>query len=125
VYIEHTGTDSFQAQGLEQCWSNPKADDLKNYVGLWKSWNSKESEVFMFMKNEGSQVESLTVSVKEAATMLGVCPRTVTNLTRRGELPVIRIAGCVRYSREVLIDFVRQGSRREQAVGVLEGVVPS
>ena len=60
-----------------------------------------------------SAVNSLTVSTEEAADLLGVCPRTVRNLTRRGELPVIKIAGCVRYSRECLIDFVRQGSTIE------------
>jgi excisionase family DNA binding protein len=62
----------------------------------------------MFMKqSDVSAVESLVVDVKEAAKMLGVCPKTVSNLTKRGELPVIRIAGCVRYSREDLLAFIR------------------
>jgi len=60
-----------------------------------------------------SSANSLTVSTEEAAEMLGVCARTVRNLTRRGVLPVIKIGGCVRYSRECLIDFVRQGSTTE------------
>ena len=62
-------------------------------------------------------VESLTVNVKEAAKMLGVCPKTVSNLTKRGVLPVIRIAGRVLYSREALIDFVRRGSKYESSNG--------
>ena len=64
-------------------------------------------------KDEVVTVEALTVDVRMAAKMLGVCERTVRNLTKRGELPVIRIAGCVRYSREALIEFVRQRSKRE------------
>ena len=65
----------------------------------------------MFVNDDVSAVESLVVGVNEAAKMLGVCSKTVSNLTKRGELPVIRIAGCVRYSREDLIEFVR--SKRE------------
>ena len=72
------------------------------------------------MKNKVSIIQkrvspenSLTVSTSEAADLLGVCARTVTNLTRKGELPVVKIAGCVRYSREALIDFVQQRSRWE------------
>ena len=72
----------------------------------------------MFLKEEAvSPVESLVVDIKGAATMLGVCERTIRNLTRRGELPAIRLGSSVRYSREALIDFVRQGSRRETTRG--------
>ena len=72
----------------------------------------------IFTNNDDvSLVESLTVDVKTAAKMLGVCPKTVSNLTKRGMLPVIRIAGRVLYSREALIDFVRQGSKRETSSG--------
>jgi excisionase family DNA binding protein len=67
----------------------------------------------LFLNDDVASVESLTVNVRTAAKMLNVCERTIQNLTKRGELPVVKIAGCVRYSREVLIDFVRQGSRRE------------
>jgi len=66
----------------------------------------------MFRENDLS-VEPLTVSVKEAAVMLGVCERTVRTLTKSGELPVIRIASRVLYSREDLIDFVRQRSNQK------------
>ena len=66
----------------------------------------------MFRENDLS-VEPLTVSVKEAARMLGVCERTIRTLTKSGELPVIRIASRVLYSREDLIDFVRQRSNQK------------
>jgi excisionase family DNA binding protein len=69
----------------------------------------------LFMNDDVAEVESLVVDVRTAAKMLGVCERTVRNLTKRGELPVIRIAGCVRYSVEDLKEFVRQQSRRETA----------
>ena len=71
-----------------------------------------KSEVLVGKENVVA-VEALLVDVRMAAKMLGVCERTVRNLTKRGELPVIRIAGCVRYSREALIEFVQQQSRRE------------
>jgi excisionase family DNA binding protein len=67
----------------------------------------------LFLNDDVSEVESLTVNAKTAAKMLGVCERTIRNLTKRGELPVIRMVGCVRYSVEALKDFVRQGSRLE------------
>jgi len=66
----------------------------------------------MFRENVLS-VEPLTVNVKEAAKMLGVCERTVRMLTKNGVLPVIRIASRVLYSREGLIEFVRQRSKQE------------
>ena len=65
------------------------------------------------MLKQDVSVESLVVSVEIAAKMLGVCERTVRNLTKRGELPVVRIAGRVMYSKEDLTEFVRQRSRRE------------
>jgi len=69
---------------------------------------------FMIRENVVS-VETLTVSVKEAAKMLGVCERTVRTLTKSGVLPVIRLASRVLYSREDLIEFVRQGSKQESS----------
>jgi len=65
------------------------------------------------IKENVLSVEPLTVNVKEAARMLGVCERTIRNLTKLGELPVIRIASRVLYSREDLSEFVRQRSKQE------------
>lgn len=74
----------------------------------------------MFRKNDDvTQVESLTVNVQTAAKMLGVCPKTVSNLTRRGELPVVRIAGCVRYCREDLKEFVNSKRETSSRVGII------
>jgi excisionase family DNA binding protein len=67
----------------------------------------------LFLNDDVSSVEPLTVDVRTAAKMLNVCERTIRNLTKNGVLPVIRIAGRVLYSREALIEFVRQGSRLE------------
>ena len=78
------------------------------------------NESFLKMKNKVSIIKkrvspehSLTVSTSEAADLLGVCARTVTNLTKRGELPVVKIAGCVRYCRKTLAEFVQQKTVRE------------
>jgi len=66
------------------------------------------------MKDKELSIEPLTVDVKMAAKMLSICERTLRSITKRGELPVIRIGNRVLYSREDLIKFVRQRSRREQ-----------
>lgn len=64
------------------------------------------------MKTESfNPAESLCVDIRTAARLLGVCEKTVRNLTKRGELPVVRIMGRVLYRREDLEDFVRRLSR--------------
>ena len=64
------------------------------------------------MKQVQEEAESLLVDVKTAAKMLNVSERTLRTLTKRGELPVVKIMGRVLYSREELVEFVRQRSQR-------------
>ena len=63
------------------------------------------------MKND-VVIEPLTVNVKVAAKMLGVCEKTIRTLTKNGELPVVRILGRVLYRPEDLTEFVRQRTQR-------------
>ena len=63
------------------------------------------------MKND-IVIEPLTVNVKTAAKMLGVCEKTIRNLTKSGELPVVRILGRVLYRPEDLTEFVRQRTQK-------------
>ena len=58
------------------------------------------------------EIESLLVDVKTTAKLLNVSERTLRTLTKRGELPVVKLMGRVLYSREELIEFVRQRSKR-------------
>lgn len=51
--------------------------------------------------------ETLTLSVAEAAEQLGVCIKTVYNLTHRADFPVIRIGRRTRISREGLREWVK------------------
>lgn len=80
----------------------------------------------MMKKSRDLLVESLLVDVTTAATLLNVCEKTIRNLTKRGELPVVRIAGRVLYSREDLTNFIRLktkggvGSENESAALGLE-----
>lgn len=69
-------------------------------------------------------MEPLTVDIRTAAKLLNVCERTIRNLTKRGELPVVKILGRVLYSREDLVAFVRQKSSRESDDGNEEANVP-
>ena len=68
-------------------------------------------------RDDVSSVEPLAVDGKKAAVMIGVSERTVRNLVRSGELPVVRIAKRVLYSIEDLTEFIRQRSRREPSSG--------
>jgi len=57
------------------------------------------------MNNEPNQLYNQA----EAAKILGVCPKTVYNLTKEGVLPVVRLAKrIVRYSRRDLEVFIQE-----------------
>ena len=75
------------------------------------------------MKKNDNMIEPLTVDVKTAARMLGVCEKTVRTLTKKGELPVVRILGRVLYRPEDLTEFVEQ--RTQRAFGSVDNGAPS
>lgn len=49
------------------------------------------------------------VTPKEAAKLLGVCPRTVTRMCERGELKAIRVRSLWRINRAALVEYARGG----------------
>jgi hypothetical protein len=52
--------------------------------------------------------ESLLISTRQAAKMLGLCERTVSALSQpHGPIPVVRIGRCVRYSPDDLKTFIQ------------------
>ena len=51
----------------------------------------------------------LLVTPKEAAKLLGVCPRTVTRMCERGELKAIRVRSLWRINRAALVEYARGG----------------
>ncbi len=53
--------------------------------------------------------EPLLVTPKEAAKLLGVCPRTVTRMCERGELKAIRVRSLWRINRAALVEYARGG----------------
>lgn len=55
--------------------------------------------------------ESLTMSVQEAAQQLGICVKSLYNLTHRQDFPTVKIGRRTRISREGLREWVR---RQEQ-----------
>ena len=63
------------------------------------------------------QIEPLVVDIKMASKMLNVSERTVRTLTRKGELPVVKIMTRVLYSCDDLKEFVRQRSQKEPQGG--------
>jgi excisionase family DNA binding protein len=62
-------------------------------------------------KTNGEAPARLLVSTHEAARMLGVCTRTVWELTRAGELPCVRIGVRVLYSPDTLRRWVAARER--------------
>lgn len=50
------------------------------------------------------------LSVLEAAEILSVCERTVHNLTKRGQLPSVRVGRALRYDPAQLQKFIEQQS---------------
>ncbi len=54
-----------------------------------------------------SAVESLTMSVEEAAQQLGICTKIAYQLTHRADFPTIKIGRRTRVSREGLREWVR------------------
>ena len=58
--------------------------------------------------------EKLLLTLREAADMLSVCERTLWGMTKKGEVPVIRLGRAVRYAVDDLRAFVDR--QREQAV---------
>ncbi|MHC4519043.1 MAG: helix-turn-helix domain-containing protein [Planctomycetota bacterium] len=57
--------------------------------------------------------EPLLLSPRQAAQALGVCEKTVYNLTRSGELPVVRLGRAVRYSLGDLREWIRCASKKK------------
>ena len=52
----------------------------------------------------------LLLSVREAATAMGICEKTLWTLTQKGEIPVVRIGSAVRYSVDGLREWIQKKS---------------
>ena len=58
-------------------------------------------------------MDTLLMTLNQAAEQLAIGRTTVYQLIGRGELPTVRLGrGCVRISREALIEYVARSSRR-------------
>ncbi len=53
----------------------------------------------------------LLLTVKQAAHQLSVCPRTVTRMLEKGELPKVKVRGAVRIPAKALAQWVEQSTR--------------
>ena len=63
-----------------------------------------------------SAVESLTMSVEEAARQLGICTKIAYQLTHRADFPTIKIGRRTRVSREGLREWVRRQEQNRMEV---------
>lgn len=64
--------------------------------------------------SRASNTSKLLLTPREAAEALSVCEKTLFNLTRRGELPAVKIGRAVRYAVDDLQAFIarqRGGAR--------------
>lgn len=55
------------------------------------------------------------LTVRAAATLLDVSPRTVYALVERGELPAIRVGGQIRFVPSTLEEWLRSGGGQTAA----------
>ena len=60
-------------------------------------------------------MERIAVSVTEAAEMLGMCPKTVYQLTRRADFPAFKAGNRTVISVEALREWVRRQATGEGA----------
>ena len=65
-----------------------------------------------------SAVETLTMSVEEAAQELGICTKLVYQLTHRADFPTIKFGRRTRVSREGLREWVRKQEQNRTEVTV-------
>lgn len=63
-----------------------------------------------------SAIESLTMSVEEAAQQLGICTKIAYQLTHRADFPTIKIGRRTRVSREGLREWVRKQEQNRMEV---------
>lgn len=63
-----------------------------------------------------SALESLTMSVEEAAQQLGICTKIAYQLTHRADFPTIKIGRRTRVSREGLREWVRNQEQNRMEV---------
>jgi len=62
------------------------------------------------MVNMPETVPCLLLTPRQAARSLNVCERTLYGLTRRGQIPAIRIGRAVRYSVDDLKAWIKKSS---------------
>lgn len=53
-------------------------------------------------------IEPLLLSPREAAKALSICEKTLYTLTKKGELPAIRIGRAVRYSLDDIKQWIKK-----------------
>ena len=60
------------------------------------------------MNTKQQTIAPLLLAPKEAAKTLSICERTLYGLTKRGELPAVRIGRAVRYNVQDLKKFIEK-----------------
>jgi excisionase family DNA binding protein len=63
------------------------------------------------LTRQKSQVERFLLTPREAAESMGICERTLYGLTKRGDLPVVRIGRAVRYSVDDIRAWIKKSKK--------------
>ena len=71
-----------------------------------------EAEMDMLSNDSrrGRAVPTLLLTPREAAEALSICERTLYGLSKRGQIPAVRIGRAVRYSVRDLEDWIQKSS---------------
>jgi excisionase family DNA binding protein len=62
---------------------------------------------------QSTELKKLTISVREAAAMIGVSQRTIWSLAKSGELPVVKIGTRRLFQISALERFIKEHSTTE------------
>ena len=63
------------------------------------------------MNENQATTERLLLTSRETAAALGICERTLYGLTKRGDLPVVRIGRAVRYSVDDIVAWIERSKK--------------
>ncbi|WP_423785769.1 helix-turn-helix domain-containing protein [Gimesia maris] len=61
------------------------------------------------------QETPLLLTERQASELLNCCERTVARMRQAGEIPVVKLRGAIRYSREDLLNYIKAESKTVSA----------
>lgn len=109
---------SVSQNSISQYESGKRNPSVKRLADIAKVLNCSMNDIGVrigHMNRKEKIMERIAVSVAEAAEMLGMCPKTVYQLTRRADFPAFKAGNRTVISVEGLQEWVRRQAMGEGA----------